>query len=189
MGSRASRIAGAFVALALACGLTVAGSGTARADGTVPNQPWTEVVPAFTDNVACLDDPNGSATSGTSIQLWHCHGYATNGGPQRWIFSGGEDHGSLGTGYLITSHNLCLDANGGGPIVSGARVTINQCQLFGGWLLHPRNAYSGDPLFTLELGLSTGECLALPDFSGGNGEPVIIKPCNSNDELQLWTAD
>ena len=42
----------------------------------------------------------------------------------------------------------------------------------------------------LELGtgdLSPGNyCLALPDFSGGNGEPVILDPGNASNELQYW---
>jgi hypothetical protein len=176
---RSATIAGALAAaLALAGGLTVASPGTARADGIVPNQPWTEVVPAFTDNLACLDDPGGSATSGTPIQLFHCHGYGNDGGPQRWIFSGWNTSLAGGFPYGITSHNLCLDANGGGPVFAGARVTINKCRFLGGWNLHPRNAYSGDPLFTLAIGIGgTGECMALPDFSGGNGEPVILMSC------------
>jgi hypothetical protein len=81
---RSSTIAGGLAALALAGGLTMAIPGTARADGIVPNQPWTEVVPAFTDHLAGLDDPGGSATSGTPIQLFHCHGYGSDGEPQRW---------------------------------------------------------------------------------------------------------
>ena len=62
---RSSSIAGALAALALAGGLTVAIPGTARADGIVPNQPWTEVVPAFTDHLACLDDPAYASASPT----------------------------------------------------------------------------------------------------------------------------
>jgi hypothetical protein len=43
----------------------------------------------------------------------------------------------------------------------------------------------------LELGVndlssSLSYCLSLPDFSGGNGEPVMLEPCNANDELQYW---
>jgi hypothetical protein len=58
------------------------------------------------------------------------------------------------------------------------------------WKLHSRNAYSGDPYFMLVLGggdpTSGNYCLALPNFSGSNGEPVILEPCNTNDELQYW---
>ena len=59
------------------------------------------------------------------------------------------------------------------------------CNFIGGpiWTLHSRNAYSGDPVFTLG---DAGWCMALPDFSGGNGEPVILEPCNASDELQYW---
>jgi hypothetical protein len=78
---RSSTIAGGLAALALAGGLTMAIPGTARADGIVPNQPWTEVVPAFTDHLAGLDDRGGSATSGTPIQLFTATGTAATGNP------------------------------------------------------------------------------------------------------------
>ena len=82
---RMGKIAGMLAALALAGGLTIGMTGTARAN-VVPQPPWSEIFPTFTNQLACLDDPNGSATPNTHVQLWHCHGYATNGGPQRWVF-------------------------------------------------------------------------------------------------------
>ena len=44
----------------------------------------------------------------------------------------------------------------------------------------------GASLFTLEIG-NAGYCMALPDFSGGYNEPVILQPCSTGDELQYWT--
>jgi hypothetical protein len=182
---RSSKVAGVLSALALAGGLTMATPGTARAD-VVPQPPWSEIFPPLTNQLACLDDPNGSATPNTHIQLWHCHGYATNGGPQRWLFGLWGTLSPGNTGYQIRSHNLCLGPAQSGPL-AGARVTLISCNAFGPlWALHSRNAYSGDPYFTLELGLTTGYCMALPDFSGGNAEPVVLEPCNSGDALQYW---
>jgi hypothetical protein len=183
---RRSKIAGVLSVLALAGGLTMASSGAARAD-VIPQPPWSEVVPALTNQTACLDDPNGSATSKTHVQLFHCHGYATNGGPQRWLFDLWGNISPGNTAYFIHSHNLCLGGDQSAPLVPGNRVTLSTCGLFGGiWTMHSRNAYSGDPYFTLQLGLDSGYCMALPDFSGGNNEPVILKSCNSADELQYW---
>ncbi|HEX5303102.1 MAG TPA: hypothetical protein VFW50_39525 [Streptosporangiaceae bacterium] len=31
----------------------------------------------------CFDDTNGSTASGNPVQLYHCHGYASNGASQR----------------------------------------------------------------------------------------------------------
>lgn len=70
---RTGEIAGILAALALAGAIATGMTGTALAD-VVPDGTWNEVVPAFTDHVACLDDPGGSATLGTPIQLFHCHG-------------------------------------------------------------------------------------------------------------------
>ncbi len=174
---RSSKIAGVLSVLALAGGLTIAAPGIARAD-VVPQPPWSEIFPTLTDQLACLDDPSGSATPNTHVQLFHCHGYATNGGPQRWLFMLWGTLSPGNTAYRIVSHNLCLGPDQSGPLVPGDRVTLITCNNFGGpiWTLHSRNAYSGDPYFTLELGLSSGYCMALPDFSGGNAEPVILKP-------------
>jgi Ricin-type beta-trefoil lectin domain len=183
---RSSKIAGVLSALALAGGLALAAPGTARADVT-PQPPWSEIFPPLTDQLACLDDPSGSATAGTHVQLWHCHGYADNGGPQRWLFALWGTLSPGNTVYFIRSHNLCLGPDQSGPLAPGSRVTLITCAGLGPvWTLHSRNAYSGDPYFTLELGLSSGYCMALPDFSGGNGEPVVLEPCNSADELQSW---
>ena len=144
------------------------------------------------DLLACLDDPSGSATSGTMLQLFHCHGYASNGGPQRWLFNawGAPNVQNL---YHINSHNLCLGGDPNHGLTPGERAELVTCSgLVGGpiWKLHSRNAYSGDPYFMLVLGggdpSSNNYCLALPNFSGSNGEPVILEPCNTNDELQYW---
>jgi Ricin-type beta-trefoil lectin domain len=187
---RMPRLSAVLAAAGLATFLSVGVTASARAD-VVPQPPWSEIFPPLTDNLACLDDPSGSATSGTALQLWHCHGYASNGGPQRWLFNawGAPNVQNI---YHINSHNLCLGGDPNRGLTPGERAELVTCRgLVGGplWGLHSRNAYSGDPYFMLVLGagdLSSSYCLALPDFSGGNGEPVILEPCNANDELQYW---
>jgi hypothetical protein len=182
---RSGKIAGALSALALA-GLTMAAPGAARAD-VVPQPPWSEIFPPLTNQLACLDDPSGSASANTDVQLWHCHGYAENGGPQRWVFALLATVSPGNTEYGIQSHNLCLGPLRGTALAPGQRVALITCAAFGPvWTMHSRNAYSGDPDFTLELGSGTGYCMTLPDFSGGNGEQVVLEPCDSGDELQDW---
>jgi hypothetical protein len=184
------RLSAVLAAAGLATFLSVGVTASARAD-VVPQPPWSEIFPPLTDNLACLDDPSGSATSGTTLQLFHCHGYASNGGPQRWLFNAGGAP-NVQNIYHVNSHNLCLGPDPHHVLTPGERAELVTCSgIFGGplWTLHSRNAYSGDPYFMLELGvrdLSSSYCLALPDFSGGNGEPVILEPCNASDELQYW---
>ena len=70
---------------------------------------------------------------------------------------------------------------------SGERLLLVKCNPFGGvyWQVLSRNAYSGDPAFELEYG-GTGYCMTMPDWSGGNGEPVLLRPCQPGNGLQLW---
>jgi hypothetical protein len=76
-------------AVALAASLALAGTGTARADVLPPAGTWAEI---FNPNIhahgitLCADDPNGSTAQFQALQLWRCHGYASNGIPQRWTF-------------------------------------------------------------------------------------------------------
>jgi hypothetical protein len=180
---RVSMIAGALSALALAGGLALAAPGTARAD-VVPAGTWNEIVPAFTDQTACLDDPDGSATAGTVVQLYHCHGYASNGGPQRWVFTN-----VLEVGYRIGSHNLCLNST---LSLGSAPIELADCgrnpEL---WVLLSRNAFPGDPDVMLELtdDEQVFGCMSLPNFSGSNHEAVILEPCDSSNMLQYWVLD
>lgn len=181
---RMGKIAGTLAAVALAGGLTIGTTGPARAD-VVPPPSWSEIFSPYTNQLACLDDPNGSATANTAVQMYHCHGYATNGAPQRWYFA---PWGTLAPGDLltrITSHDLCLGPDNG-QLSAGSRVGLVPCAALGPlWNLLSRNAYSGDPDFQLELG-SSGYCMTLPDWSGGNNEPVILEPCNVGSSLQHW---
>jgi Ricin-type beta-trefoil lectin domain len=188
---RMPRLSAVLAVAGLATFLSVGVTASARAD-VVPQPPWSEIFPPLTDNLACLDDPSGSATPGTMLQLFHCHGYASNGGPQRWLFNawGAPNVQNL---YHVNSHNLCLGGDPNHGLTPGERAELVTCSgLVGGpiWKLHSRNAYSGDPYFMLVLGggdpTSGNYCLALPNFSGSNGEPVILEPCNTNDELQYW---
>jgi len=89
---RMTRLGGVLAAAGLAAGLTMAGTGTARADVTPPTGPgtWAEIfAPEINSNqiTLCADVPNGSTAQFQSLQLWRCHGYASNGNPQRWQFS------------------------------------------------------------------------------------------------------
>ncbi len=87
MRHRFMKVAGALAAAALAAGLTMAGTGTARAD-VVPASTWNEIFAPEINangNIMCADNKSSTAQFDNLI-LWHCHGYASDGAPQRWQF-------------------------------------------------------------------------------------------------------
>jgi len=81
------RLAVLLSAGALAVGISAASAGIAHAVTPDPN--WNELVSswAHAGNTMCVDDPSHSTTFNTRLQLFHCHGYASNGAPQRWFFN------------------------------------------------------------------------------------------------------
>lgn len=113
------RTAGLVFAGALAVGATAGLGGTANAatsqatqhstvspDITTPSPVWNEIA-AFLGITPplCVDVTNGSMSANTSLQLYHCHGTDSGGGPQRWHFGAvGPDE------YQIwnTNSGLCI---------------------------------------------------------------------------------
>jgi len=91
MHHRFRKLAVALATAALAAGLTMAGTGTAHAAVTPPAGPgtWAEIfAPEINSNgITLCADNFGSTAQGHNLQLWRCHGYASNGNPQRWQFS------------------------------------------------------------------------------------------------------
>jgi len=89
MQHRFKKLAGTVAAVALAAGLTMAGTGTARAQVVPPANTWAEIFAPEINangNTMCADN-FGSNAQFQNLQLWHCHGYASNGTPQRWQFT------------------------------------------------------------------------------------------------------
>jgi hypothetical protein len=180
---RMSKIAGMLAAVALAGGLTIGGTGTARADVVPPAGTWAEVFDPYTSAPACLDDPGGSRSGNTPIELWHCHGYDSQGTPQRWYFGLVQATRPGVALYQIgTPTGLCLGVTSHNY---GQRLSLQDCNLAQTWYLISRNAYSGDPVF--QLAISGGSyCMSLPDLSGGNAEPVTLGLCGPGQLNSYW---
>jgi hypothetical protein len=175
-----------LAAVALAGGLTIGVTGTARADVIPPPNTWSEIFTPYTNShPVCLDDPNGSTALNTPLQVWHCHGYASNGTPQRWYFYFYANEAPGNTLYSFqTTAGLCPGVNAGQ--LAGARVVLLSCASIQFWNLISLGADSvAYPDFELELA-DTGYCMTLPDWSGGNGEPVVLEPCRAGNTLQHW---
>src|SRR5690242_16679602 len=88
MHHRFKKLAGTLAAVALAAGLTMTGTGTARADVVPPASTWAEIfAPEINaSGITLCADNSGSSAQFQNLQLWRCHGYASNGTPQRWQF-------------------------------------------------------------------------------------------------------
>jgi len=96
---RMTRLGSVLAAAGLAAGLTMAGTGTAGADVVPPATTWAEIfAPEINSNgITLCADNFGSNTQFQNLQLWRCHGYASNGTPQRWQFTFVGNF--LGTGF------------------------------------------------------------------------------------------
>jgi hypothetical protein len=174
------RIASLVSLGALTAGLGVTMSGAAQAS-VIPASTWNEIFSPFDNrnsNTMCVDVPNGQPFWGVGLQLWHCHGYASNGGPQRWQFHPQNE------GYLIANADdgLCIS-----PVPSNTSL-IEQaiCSPSMQWDIIPMNPDTTNPLFMLSLH-GTGLCLSAKDFSDSNGEKLTTAACTSfNDLMLVW---
>jgi Ricin-type beta-trefoil lectin domain len=121
------RVAVLLSACGLALALVMAGSGAAQAAVTPPSSPgWAEFFLPLLAGSNCLDVPGGSNTPGAPLQIFHCHGYASDGAPQRW-----QSQLLPGGGYEIFNQvtDLCITPTGAS---SGSRIVQQPCGTFPG---------------------------------------------------------
>lgn len=158
----------------------------AHADNTVPPpDAWVEIYPPFFNPGApkCLDNTGGSNSVNNAQQVFHCHGYASNGAPQRWqLFNRGDANNPY---YEIRNvgSNLCLYA-------FGASVLQEPCnlQFAGEWFINPTPNVG--PYFALQNLGYPGQCLATLNSSGSDHTRVVIAPCNySNQNDPTWIRE
>ena len=117
---RTRRMAALLATRGLAAGLGAGLTGIAHAsDPTRPGQAWNEIALPFDSGKGstrmCVGVPDGSTAAGARLQLSRCHGYAPNGTPQRWQFSGGRFQQMSNA-----RSGLCIGFPDGGPPVTGA---------------------------------------------------------------------
>jgi Ricin-type beta-trefoil lectin domain-like len=184
------RIVGLLFAGTLAAGLgtgmaTAAQAATAQAPAVRSVTPVTgsfyEVFPPdITPNAVCSDDPGGSHSIGTLLQIFHCHGSGSDGAVQLWAFVPAGTTSDGDTLYQIENKasTLCMRlASDSG--VSGTRIMQDRC--LGNadevWQLHSRNLFLTDPGFQLINTAFGGECLAAANHSDLNGTPLVVHEC------------
>jgi hypothetical protein len=174
----ASLLLGGVFAAGLGFGLT--GAAQASPDPTVPSTVWNEMVIPLDNaraNTMCVDVPGGSMSAGAALQLFHCHGSGSDGGPQRWHFN---FQGSVGNGdrvYQIwnTNSGLCIGfANN--SAVTGTRLVQERCDQAPAWAEHLSNANGVNPYFEL-IALNTNLCMAASNASDANQTPLVATSC------------
>jgi len=141
--------------------------------GTPPSSPPPSSPPPSRANVMiagvasgrCLDDPNGSTTNGTQMQLWDCHG----GANQRWTYTSGRQ---------LTVTGKCLDASGHGTS-NGTAVIIWDCngQTNQQWNLNANGTITG---------VQSGLCLDAAGAATTNGTKIQLYACWGGTNQQ-WT--
>lgn len=171
------RMVGLFFAGALAFGLIVNVPGAAQASVTPPPGPeWAEIYgPLVAGGPYCLDVPNGTTSVGAILGMYHCHGYASNGASERWIFV----HMNDGSYEIYNQSNLlCLTPR---PASNGASGTLMQqfpCGPYAGqeWFL-AEYPYLSNTYFQLQNSAYPNMCLS--------GENPELRPC-AQLNYQVW---
>lgn len=102
----------------------------AYADNNPQSGVWAELYPPYFNSGAskCLDAPGGTTSTGTTLQVSHCHGYASNGPPQRWVpLNRCQDGaGNVRREFMNLASHECLNiANSTGA--SGTRAVQDVC--------------------------------------------------------------
>jgi hypothetical protein len=184
------RMAFLLSAVALAVGLSTAAAGTAQAAVT-PDSTWNEIfAPYLTaqSNTLCVDVPGGSTSPGAALQLFHCHGYASDGAPQRWQFHYiGSDGWPLYTIKNVQS-GLCM------TFTSRNVMTQDTCNAYAAYVeMRSENRWSGDPNVELAFIDSpvSGQwslCITAGNSTDTNHTPLVSAPCDDpfTNGLQIW---
>jgi hypothetical protein len=206
MHHRFKKLAGALAAIGLA-GLTMAGTSTAHAAVLPPDGTWVEIfAPEIHSNgiSLCADDPGGSTAQFQNLQLWRCHGYASDGIPQRWQFwiagtnSAGPTFRIDNTGGSNWCIGLDVRMTATTPYAqwAGKNIVQESCAIATGsqvvWNVLPATQ-SPDPnnqVMIVSTDTPAGQqpyCVAANTFLDQNGNRLIDEPCDPYNSSQ-WFA-
>ena len=199
MNRRSTKAAVGLAAAALAAGLSISAAGAAHADPIVPAT-WAEIYNPYLNaagNTLCVDDPSGSTAQFQKLQLWRCHGYASNGSPQRWVFThvGNDALGGYGT-YQIrnTGSGWCIGVSPSVPNsqLEGTDLIQESCAdtAHTEWDIAPPNRADSTSPFELELApgptTSAGWCFSASTFLDTSGTRLVASACNFQDTRRLF---
>ncbi|MGW5665085.1 RICIN domain-containing protein [Streptomyces sp. NPDC003758] len=114
----------------------------------------------------CLDDPGGSTTAGTWVDIYDCG----TGANQQWTYTSGK---------ALTTEGLCLDASGGGT-TPGTKVILWTCKDSANQQWTPQS--DG----TIR-GVQSGLCLDVTNGATANGTLMELWTCTASAN-QRWTT-
>ncbi|MER6082604.1 RICIN domain-containing protein [Streptomyces sp. NPDC001833] len=114
----------------------------------------------------CMDDPGGSTTAGTKVDIWDCDG----GANQQWTYTSGR---------TLTTKGLCLDASGGAT-TPGTKVILWTCTG------SDNQQWTPQPDGTIR-GVRSGLCLDVTGGATANGTPLELWTCTASAN-QRWTT-
>lgn len=193
------RIALLLSAGTLAVGLSAASAGIAHAVTPTPSSNWNELVSSWANsgNTMCVDDPGHSTIFNTQLQLFHCHGYASNGAPQRWFFNPTFTEDGTAAYIIYLANTLSTDGNDPNDVmcihywnnvrVDGQRMALGNCfprEI--DWVMEPGNPGLGNNNFMLR-DSENNLCLSAANFSDSNGTGLIAATCDPYDPTQdFW---
>jgi hypothetical protein len=170
----ANLVSGIALAMGLSMSMTVAAQASVTPDPNV----FYEIYPPYISPAAhkCLDVPSASRSEEVPLQIFHCHGYASNGANQLWEFV------SVGAGnYWIVNKNsgLCMaDFFVDSP--PGTATYQYDCGAVDWeyWRIVP-SAFDPDG-FELASVYLPEYCLAALDSSGRDQTRVVLYPCDNS---------
>jgi hypothetical protein len=189
----------AVIAATTVTSLTMAG--TARADVNPPTVGWAEIfAPEINSSgITLCADNRSSLAQGNNLILWRCHGYASNGAPQRWVFEFEDRRDSAGNlEWKVASidSGLCIGLDPSrvaAGTISGSNLLQESCiNPFTDWALVPATL-SPDPnnQFILQNSFSTYAggpwVMEANTFLDQNGNRLIAEPRSDANSAQ-WFA-
>lgn len=185
---RVPKVARLLLAGALAAGLSMAWPTAAQAV-TIDPYAYQEIYPPFISPTSpkCLDVPGGTTTQGTALQIFHCHGYASNGAPQLFEFIPKAVDGATVYKMVNLASGLCLapgTADGGDPPTVGTLVKQYSCtsnNVFE-WYVDP-DPRNPNYDFKLRSWYFPNLCISAANNYGDDHTPVVLYACNVYDDF------
>jgi chitinase len=115
----------------------------------------------------CIDDPAGSTTNNTQLEIWTCHSPAS------------ANQQLVATGGTLTIEGKCVDAKGGAT-ANGTPIDIYTCN--GG----ANQKFTYNTSNGTIVGSQSGKCVTVLSAATTNGAKLILYTCNGGSN-QKWT--
>jgi Ricin-type beta-trefoil lectin domain-like len=136
----------------------------------------------------CLDVPGGTTAPGAGLQIYHCHGYASNGAPQLFELISKTVDGATVYKIVNNASGECVAPGTTDPSNAiDSRVKQFDCTSsnFFEWYVAPDPANPGYD-FKLRSWYYSDLCMGVFNTSAGDQAPVVLEPCNGIHDAMTW---